>query len=54
MGGRKSESLVVPEKPGNRPVGPGGGKGAPGRGTERGERCRDHWILGASQRDFVG
>jgi hypothetical protein len=52
--GGKSESLIVPLKPGNRPVGPGGGKGAPWHGTERRERCRDRRISGASQRDFVG
>lgn len=36
MGGGKSESSIVPTKPGNRPEGPGGGKGAPGHGTEGG------------------
>jgi hypothetical protein len=53
-GGGKSESSIVPLKPGNRPEGPGGGKGAPGHGTERRDRCRDRRISGASQRDFVG
>lgn len=52
--GWKSESSTVPWKPGNRPEGPGGGKGAPGHGTERRDRCRDRRISGASQRDFVG
>ena len=33
--GGKSESLIVPLKPGNRPVGPGRGKGAPSAGHAR-------------------
>lgn len=37
-GPRESESLVVPTKPGNRPEGPGGGKGAPVKRDQRGER----------------
>jgi hypothetical protein len=53
-GDGKSESSTVPRKLGNRPEGPGGGKGAPGHGTEWRERCRDRRISGASQRDFVG
>lgn len=28
MGGQESERSIVPRKPGNRPEGPGGGKGA--------------------------
>jgi hypothetical protein len=40
-GGRESERPIVPRKPGNRPEGPGGGKGAPGRGTVGGKDGRN-------------
>jgi group II intron reverse transcriptase/maturase len=36
-GEEKSERLVVPTKPGNRPEGLGGGKGTPDRGTAQGK-----------------
>lgn len=37
-GAEESERLVVPEKPGNRPEGLGGGKGAPGTEPRKGKR----------------
>ncbi len=40
-GAGKSECLVLPEKRGNRPEGPRGGKGAPGHGTVGGKDGRD-------------
>ena len=41
MGDEESEHLIVPMKPGNRPMGPGGGKGVPRHGIDGGKDAGD-------------
>lgn len=54
-GGGESESLRSTAEAGEPSRwDPAEGRRAPGHGTERGERCRDHRISEASQRDFDG
>lgn len=54
MGGRDSESSIVPMKAGNLPDGTRWREGGSDTRNRRRERCRDHRISVASQRDFDG